>query len=88
MAIPCHNSHVDLGITVYTGLSFEQRVKNIVSKARQRLSSYLISFFPFSRLQYNEESLYYLRPSSIRVLFYCGDSFPCLIHIIDLIENV
>jgi ribonuclease P/MRP protein subunit RPP40 len=85
MAIPCHNSYVDLGITVTNGLSFELHVNNIVSKARQRSSTLLRGFISRNLSTMRKAFITYIRP----VLEYNSIVWnPCLIHLIDLIENV
>ena len=85
MAIPCHNSYSDLGITVSNGLSFEQHINSIVSKARQRVSTLFRGFISRNLSTMRQAFVTYIRP----ILEYnCIVWNPSFIRLVDLIENV
>jgi ribonuclease P/MRP protein subunit RPP40 len=85
MAIPCRDSHVDLGITVSNDLSFELHINNIVSKARQRVGTLFRGFLSRNLSTMRLAFITYIRP----ILEYNSIVWnPNFIHLIDLIENV
>ena len=85
VAVPRHNSYVDLGITISSDLSFDQHINNIVSKARQRVSILFRGFLSRNLSTMRQAFIIYIRP----VLEYNSITLnPTFIHLIDLIENV
>jgi hypothetical protein len=85
VAIPCRDSHVDLGITVSNDLSFELHINNIVSKARQRVGTLFRGFLSRNLSTMRLAFITYIRP----ILEYNSIVWnPNFIHLIDLIENV
>ena len=85
IAIPCCSSYVDLGITISCDLSFERHINNIVSKARQRVSTLFRGFLSRNLSTMRLAFISYIRP----ILEYNGIIWnPCHIYHIDLIENV
>jgi hypothetical protein len=85
IAISRRDSHVDLGITISSDLSFDTHINGIVSKARQRVSTLLRGFLSRNLSTMRLAFITYIRP----ILEYnCIVWSPNLIHLIDLIENV
>jgi ribonuclease P/MRP protein subunit RPP40 len=85
VAIPCQNSYVDLGVTVTSNLSFELHINNIVSKARQRISTLFRGFLTRNLYIMRQSFTTYIRP----LLEYNSIVWnPSFIYLIDVIENV
>jgi ribonuclease P/MRP protein subunit RPP40 len=85
IAISRRDSHVDLGITISSDLSFDTHINGIVSKVRQRVSTLLRGFLSRNLSTMRLAFITYIRP----ILEYnCIVWSPNLIHLIDLIENV
>jgi hypothetical protein len=84
MAVPCHNSYVDLGTIISSVLSFDQHINKIVSKAWQRVSILFNGF-----LSRNQSTMRQAFTTDIcPVLEYnCITWNPTFIHPIDLTEN-
>jgi hypothetical protein len=85
VAIPQRNDFLDLGVTITNNLSFEAHINNIVSKARQRISTLFRGFITRNLYIMRRAFITYIRP----IVEYNSVVWnPSLIHLIDLIENV
>lgn len=85
VAISQQNDFLDLGVTITNNLSFEMHINNIVSKARQRISTLFRGFITRNLSIMRRAFITYIRP----IVEYNSVVWnPSLIHLIDLLENV
>jgi hypothetical protein len=85
VAISCQNSYVDLGVTVTSNLSSELHINNMVSKARQRISTLFRGFLTRNLYIMRQSFITYIRP----ILEYNSTVWNLsFIYLMDVIENV
>jgi hypothetical protein len=83
--VPQQNCIADLGVTITSDLSFDAHVNNIVSKARQRLSTLFRGFLTRNVNIMRRAFIAYVRP----VLEYNSIVWnPSFIYLIDLLESM
>jgi hypothetical protein len=84
-ALPQQSSYADLGVTITSDLSFETHIANIVARARQRINILFRGFVTRNLSVMRRAYITYVRP----ILEYNSVVWnPCLIYLIDSIENV